>query len=370
MAIVIFLIWFFNRKFEVILDYNNGDTEEILYIKYNNKINEKDIKGKEDLGESFIDWYEVTYDKEKKEVISDEPFDFSTKIKSERRLKALYEGVAVERITVAFDSKGGTEVASVTLEKGKELILPENPTRSGYTFNHWEDINQVPIGNGALLGEDITLYAVWDLVPVESISLSISNKILHQDGTRTSKATASVANSNGAVTYSLNDTTCATINSSTGDIALKTEYGTKGSDTYNKCYVNGSTITVTGKLPSGKSASATFSIEKLLILTFEGINYSENSGVRTAELGIKSVTSNISVNWETMCSEVTNATIGRTNCVLKAPKTKTETSIETSSIATVTDNGVDSEVNTDITIVASSAAGQQRILSFTAVMPN
>jgi len=53
-AIIIFLLWFFNRKFDVTFDLNNGTKEEIIQVKYQQTINEKDIKEKKELGESFI----------------------------------------------------------------------------------------------------------------------------------------------------------------------------------------------------------------------------------------------------------------------------------------------------------------------------
>ena len=131
--IIVFLLWFFNRKFDVTFDFNNGDKEETIKVKYHQNINEKDIKVQEDLGESFIAWYEVIGIKEKEDILSDKPFDFNTKINKNIRLKALYE-TKVEKITITFDSKGGSSVAPITINKGEELILPKNPTYAGYTF--------------------------------------------------------------------------------------------------------------------------------------------------------------------------------------------------------------------------------------------
>ena len=44
LLIIIFLLWFFNRKFDVTFDMNNGSKEEILQVKRNHTIDEKDIK--------------------------------------------------------------------------------------------------------------------------------------------------------------------------------------------------------------------------------------------------------------------------------------------------------------------------------------
>ena len=163
-AIIVFLLWFFNRKFDVTFDLNNGTKEEIIKVKYHQTINKKDIKDQEDLGELFIAWYEVVGVKEKEDVLADKPFDFNTKIDKDIKLKALYEG-KVETITITFDSKGGSTIDSITINKGVELILPKDPTYAGYTFKGWYDINETPIHNNVLLEEDTTLYAKWEKIP-------------------------------------------------------------------------------------------------------------------------------------------------------------------------------------------------------------
>ena len=161
LAIILFLLWFFNRKFDVTFDLNNGTKDEIVQVKYNKVVDEKDIKTQEDLGSSFIAWYEVVDVKDNEDVLAEESFDFKTKIKKDTKLKAVYEGV-VETITITFDSRGGSKVDSITINKGTELNLPSNPTYKGYKFITWETENGTPIYDKALLSESITLYAVWD----------------------------------------------------------------------------------------------------------------------------------------------------------------------------------------------------------------
>lgn len=205
---------------------NNGTKEEIIKVKYHQTINEKDIKDQKDLGESFIAWYEVVGIKEKEDVLADKPFDFNTKINKAIKLKALYEG-KVETITITFDSKGGSAVDPITINKGTELILPKDPTYAGYTFKGWYDTNETPIHNNALLEEDTTLYAKWEKISEtkpepkkeEKISLSLSRDTLHVNGIKTATAAATVENSSGKVTYSLSDTNCMTINENTGAIS-------------------------------------------------------------------------------------------------------------------------------------------------------
>lgn len=314
LIIILFLLWFFNRKFEVAFDYNNGTKEDIVLVKYNKTIDKKSVKTKEDLGEQFIDWYLILEEKDGEDVLADKPFDFNTKINKNTKLKAVYEGV-VETITITFDSRGGSSVDAITINKGVELTLPSNPTYSGYTFKGWVDVNENPIYDKVKLSEDTTLYATWEKIveqqpevkeepkkeepkKEESISLSLSNYYMHRDGTKTSKATASTENASGNVTYSLSSTICAKINSSTGVITA-IPYSELESQAQQVCEV-GQTVTVTATLPSGKSASKTLILEEDLNATVGGTTFysgTKDNGFVHDRDGTFTITTNIDVVW-------------------------------------------------------------------------
>ena len=345
-AIIIFLLWFFNRKFDVTFDFNNGAKEETIKVKYKQTINEKDIKTQKELGESFIAWYEVVGIKEKEDVLSDKPFDFNTKINKSIKLKALYEK-KVETITITFDSKGGSAVDPITINKGAELILPKNPTYSGYTFKGWYDKNDTITHNNALLEEDTTLYAKWEkIVPKkeEKISLSLSRNTLHINGIK--KATAKVKNSSGKVTYSLSNTNCMTINKNTGAISVSSN---------PKNCSNGATITVTAKTPSGKSATATIYYEKDLALTYDGKTYikdDEASG-RGSTFTVKA---NQNVSWN-----IDAAVKPSYRYTYKDYKNKTATSVTGGYTidSIVESTGAISKITTDVKVTATTKAKQK-----------
>ena len=316
LIIILFLLWFFNRKFEVTFDYNNGTKEETVYVKYNKTINSKDVKSKEDLGEQFIDWYLILEEKDRKDVLADKPYDFKTKINKNIKLKAVYEGV-VETITVTFDSKGGSNVDAITINKGTELTLPKDPTYKGYTFKGWVDVNDRPIYDKALLSEDTTLYAKWKKVEEkketpketpkeekkeeptievkpEKITLSLSRDTIHYNGIKTAKASAKVENSTGDVTYSLSNTLCMGIDAKTGVITAKN----------NGACSKGAAIKVYAKTPSGTTAEQTIYYEKDLELTSKGESYSKYASFYGDSNGYY-VTANQNVTWDvTLTSSV------------------------------------------------------------------
>ena len=329
LIIILFLLWFFNRKFEVTFDYNNGTEDGKVLVKYNNVIDDKDIKTKEDLGEKFINWYLIVDEKDGKDVLAEEPFNFETKIKENTNLKAVYDGTP-ETITITFDSKGGSKVDSITINKGSELTLPKNPTYSGYTFNGWFDKNDKSIKDKTIFEESATLYAKWSKVAVkttakkttikktttkttttkkaeESISLSLTNPVFTPAGTKKgSKAVATVKNASGKVTYSISGSTCIRIDSETGVIKV-------AANKIEACVKSGAEATVTATLPSGKSASKTVRLEKQLILTANGKEYSAKTNYFTAKENTFTVIANQTVsNWETSgVKEITNKTVKR-----------------------------------------------------------
>ena len=332
---------------------NNGTKEEVIKVKYKKTINEKDIKDEKDLGESFIAWYEVVGVKEKEEFLADKPFDFNTKINKPIKLKALYEG-KVETITITFDSKGGSIVDPITINKGTELILPKDPTYAGYTFKGWYDINETPIHNNALLEEDTTLYAKWEKIPEskpepkkeEKISLSLSRDTLHVNGIKTATATATVENSSGKVTYSLSDTNCMTINENTGAISVASN---------PKNCSNGANITVTAKTPGGKSATATIYYEKDLALTYGGKTYTQDD-TANGKSSTFTVNANQNVNWN-----IDAAVKPSYHYTYKDYKNKTATSVTGGYIidSIVESTGAISKVSTDVKVTATTKAEQK-----------
>ncbi|MDY4859014.1 MAG: InlB B-repeat-containing protein [Bacilli bacterium] len=352
-AIIIFLLWFFNRKFDVTFDLNNGTKEEIIKVKYHQTINEKDIKDQKELGESFIAWYEVVGIKEKKDVLADKPFDFNTKINKDIKLKALYEG-KVETITITFDSKGGSTVDPITINKGAELILPKEPTYAGYTFKGWYDTNETPIHNNALLEEDTTLYAKWEKITEtktepqkeEKMSLSLSRDTLHVNGIKAATATATVENSSGKVTYSLSDTSCMTINENTGAINVVSN---------PKNCSNGATITVTAKTPSGKSATATIYYEKDLVLTHDGKTYTQDD-TTSGKSSTFTVNANQNVSWN-----IDAAVKPSYRYTYNDYKNKTATSVTGGYTidSIVESTGAISKITTDVKVTATTKAEQK-----------
>ena len=70
-------------------------------------------------------------------------------------------------LTIMFDSRGGTDVASVSQMYGERLEEPEAPSREGYQFTGWYldsgCYEQWDMENDTVQS-DMTLYAGWQKV--------------------------------------------------------------------------------------------------------------------------------------------------------------------------------------------------------------
>lgn len=94
---------------------------------------------------------------------------------------------------VSFDSAGGSEVDTQSVQSGKKAVKPQDPTREGYTFAGWMLDDEQYDFDKAVTG-DITLVAVWDKNPVDisAAQVTLSKKKLAYNGKRRSVTVKSV----------------------------------------------------------------------------------------------------------------------------------------------------------------------------------
>lgn len=83
--------------------------------------------------------------------------------------------------TISFDTMGGSQIDSITVEEGKTITLPNPPTKEGYSFYGWYLDNKF-IEEFNAKGEitsNITLYAKWE--PFKNDQSEDSQSILYSD---------------------------------------------------------------------------------------------------------------------------------------------------------------------------------------------
>lgn len=93
-------------------------------------------------------------------TLNGESFDFNTKITNNITLTATW---TINKYTVAFDSDGGSSVASQTVNYNAYATVPTAPTKTGYTFGGWALNGSIYSFSSSKVTSNITLKATWVL---------------------------------------------------------------------------------------------------------------------------------------------------------------------------------------------------------------
>ena len=75
--------------------------------------------------------------------------------------------------TITFDSNGGSNVLSVTVEEGQRIERPLDPTRDGYEFVEWQ-LNNIRYDFGLEVKDNMTLKAIWKEVKEEKYTVTFT----------------------------------------------------------------------------------------------------------------------------------------------------------------------------------------------------
>ena len=88
-----------------------------------------------------------------------EPFEFAGKTMPARNLN-LYAKWMPKKVTVTFDTNGGSEIAQQIIDAGGKAEKPDNPTRNKDAFAGWTKDGR-PFNFDTQIVEDVTLVAQW-----------------------------------------------------------------------------------------------------------------------------------------------------------------------------------------------------------------
>lgn len=145
------------EKYTVTFNSNGGSEVASAQVKKDTLVKKPDDPTKE--GFTFAGWF-------KDEALT-EDWKFDTdKVTADITLYAKWDAVVqpVERFTVTFNSNGGSNVSSVTVDKDSLLTKPQDPTRAGFVFAGWfkdSNLSQEWNFNTDKVTQNITLYAKW-----------------------------------------------------------------------------------------------------------------------------------------------------------------------------------------------------------------
>ena len=100
-------------------------------------------------------------------------YTFNEMVLEDITLTAVWEENVVQ-YTVTFNSNGGSNVPTQTVNAGGTATKPSNPTRSGHTFKRWT-LNGSEYNFGSAVNSNITLTAGWEENPVAQYTVTFNS---------------------------------------------------------------------------------------------------------------------------------------------------------------------------------------------------
>lgn len=81
--------------------------------------------------------------------------------------------------TVTFETNGGTDVQTLTINENETPTLPSNPTKEGYVFDGWFiDMALTNAYSLAPITSNITIYAKWSLIPAMEVTVDLIDEMV------------------------------------------------------------------------------------------------------------------------------------------------------------------------------------------------
>jgi len=142
------------RDFTLNFDSNGGSSVSPLTFDEGDTLTKPKDPTKQ--GYTFDGWY--------KDNTFSELYDFDNPDTNISTVYAKWSKNSNKKITVIFNSNGGSLVSNQEIDMNHKVIKPKNPTKNGFVFSGWFSDDQLtnPYNFDTLLNNSITLYAKWD----------------------------------------------------------------------------------------------------------------------------------------------------------------------------------------------------------------
>ena len=138
------------NKYSVTFDSNGGSAVAAAKVEYGKPVAEPAAPSR--TGYTFAGWYTAKGGGSK--------YDFTKPVTADMTLYARW---TVNKYTVAFDANGGSAVKSATVEHGKTVVKPADPTRTNYTFTGWYTAKSggAKFDFAKPITSNVTVFAQW-----------------------------------------------------------------------------------------------------------------------------------------------------------------------------------------------------------------
>ena len=117
----------------------------------------------------------VAYVNENKKIVKK-----GSKVTKQTKITPVYVKEDAEIVKVEFYD-GENKIDELTFGKGMELILPEDPTKEGFTFGGWKLENDMVLIGNPSVESDLKLVAIWISNEKEMVTITILSN--YQEGT-------------------------------------------------------------------------------------------------------------------------------------------------------------------------------------------
>ena len=145
-------------EYTVTFDSNGGSAVEPQTVEAGQSIETAPVTTRE--GYTFDGWFT--------EAQGGERIAFPYQVNGSVTFYAHWTQVEPEEYTVTFDSNGGSDVESITVQAGQSIESEPVTTRDGYTFDGWytQQTGGDRVSFPYQVNGSVTLYAHWTSVPV------------------------------------------------------------------------------------------------------------------------------------------------------------------------------------------------------------
>lgn len=153
------------NQYTVTFNTNGGSAVKEQEIDYGGKVTKPEAPTQ--TGYTFAGWYS--------DANFNTPWNFDTNTVSGNM--TLYAKWNINQYTVTFNTNGGSDVDSLSVDYGEKVEKPADPTREGYTFDGWysdKDFKTAWDFNTPITA-DTTLYAKWTEIPTYTVTVAASS---------------------------------------------------------------------------------------------------------------------------------------------------------------------------------------------------
>ena len=158
--VILYLLFGMKKSFTVTFNADDGTLISSVKVLDGEAVVLPEVPSKE--GYSFVGWIDTNNN-----IVTK-----GTKFIEDTVLTAKWIDNSLETVNVTFDTDGGMDIGSITMEKNKKILLPVKPAKDGYVFMGWLNETGNIISSDMLITSDIKLKAYWVSKDAKTVTIT------------------------------------------------------------------------------------------------------------------------------------------------------------------------------------------------------